>query len=63
MGCSMWLGRDRAWRLEVNLPQDSVNKGRPRCFASGTGAGFDPDVETVHDATYAAGQTGFAGDT
>jgi len=26
-------------------------------------AGFDPDVETVHDATYAAGQTEFAVDT
>ena len=32
-------------------------------LASGRVAGFDPDVETVHDATYAAGQTEFAVDT
>ncbi len=85
MGYYVWLGRDGAWRLEVNLPQDSVNKGATKVLASGTGAGFDPDVwhrvkldfdgdaitavldghdlATVHDATYAAGQTGFAVDT
>ena len=80
MGYYVWLGRDGAWRLEVNLPQDSVNKGATKVLASGTVAGFDPDVwhrvkldfdgdaitavldghdlATVHDATYAAGQTG-----
>jgi len=85
MGYYVWLGRDGAWRLEVNLPQDSVNKGATKVLSSGTVAGFDPeawhrvkldfdgdaitavldghDLATVHDATYAAGQTGFAADT
>jgi len=85
MGYYVWLGRDGAWRLEVNLPQDSVNKGATKVLSSGTVAGFDPeawhrvkldfdgdaitavldghDLATVHDATYAAGQTGIAVDT
>ena len=44
MGYYVWLGRDGAWRLEVNLPQDSVNKGATVVLASGKVDGFDPSV-------------------
>ena len=85
MGYYVRVDRSGTWRLEVNLPQDSVNKGATKVLASGTLDGFDPavwhrvglsfdgdaitpvvdgrDLTTVHDATYAAGQTGLTVDT
>ncbi len=85
MGYYVRVDRTGAWRLEVNLPQDSVNKGATKVLASGTLDGFDPavwhrvgisfdgdaitpvldghELTTVHDATYAAGQTGLTVDT